>query len=123
MRIGFVVNDIATEESNYTTTRLAMTRCAWARGLVRRRRRLRLRPDQSSARARRGARSEKYATGEAYLADLRGKKVAKQERISARDLDVLMLRNDPAEDASSGPGRSRPASSSAGAPCSRGASC
>ena len=30
MRIGFVVNDVQTEQAEYTTTRLAMAATAWA---------------------------------------------------------------------------------------------
>jgi glutathione synthase len=43
------------------------------------------------------ASAKQYKNGGLYLDDLQGKK-SKQERINADDLDVLMLRNDPAGD-------------------------
>ncbi|MBA3459447.1 MAG: glutathione synthase [Deltaproteobacteria bacterium] len=98
MKIGFVCNDIATEETGYTTTRLGLSALemghepwlmsvgdfgndaddsvrAWARSVPR----------------------KSYRTTATYLKDLQGPK-AKVERIAVDDLDVLMLRNDPAAD-------------------------
>jgi glutathione synthase len=101
MRIGFVVNDIATEEPNYTTTRLAMTALqlgheAWAIGVGD----FAYQADQSISALARSVPRSKYSSGESYLRDLRGNK-ARTERISVSDLDVLLLRNDPALDATS----------------------
>lgn len=101
MRIGFVVNNINTEEANYTTSRLAMAAInrgheAWVMGVgdfaydV---------DEVIRARARR-APQKHYRLGTTYLADLQGKK-AITERISVDDLDVLMLRNDPSTDTGS----------------------
>ncbi len=99
MRIGFVVNDVETERAEYTTTRLAYTAVgmgheSWMIGVG----------DfaydtdgQIRARAR-GAPKKKYADGESYLEALQGKD-AKRERLTLSDIDVLMLRNDPSEDA------------------------
>ena len=98
MKIGFVVNDIKTEETGYTTIRLAMAAInrgheAWLMGAGD----FAYDPDESiRARARTVARS-KYKSSETFLADLQGKK-ARTERITVDDLDVLMLRSDPSTD-------------------------
>ncbi|MGB9356923.1 MAG: glutathione synthetase [Acidimicrobiia bacterium] len=95
MRIAFVVNDIATEEPGYTTTRLGIAATnrgheAWVIGVGD----LAYDPDERvKARARRVHRA-RYTTGQAYLRDLQGKN-AIQERVTVDDLDILMLRNDP----------------------------
>ncbi len=98
MRIGFVVNDIHTEEAGYTTTRLAMAALemgheAWVMGVAD------FAVDRDNHLRARGCMSpgKKYKDGETYLNDLRGEK-RKRERITVDDLDVLMLRNDPAAD-------------------------
>lgn len=98
MRLGFVVNDVATEKNNYTTIRLARTAANRghqvsliglgdfiydANGTI-------------CARAHRPVRS-KYKDDDAFLADIQGKD-ATVERISVENLDVLMLRSDPAEE-------------------------
>ncbi|OHB81518.1 MAG: glutathione synthetase [Planctomycetes bacterium RBG_16_64_12] len=98
MRIGFVVNDIQTEEHGYTTTRLAMTAVnrghqAWLIGVGD----LALDPDDQIRARARGAPKAKYNSPRAFLDELRGPR-AKVERVTVDDLDVLMLRNDPAED-------------------------
>ncbi|MCB9078882.1 MAG: glutathione synthase [Anaerolineaceae bacterium] len=98
MRIGFVVNDIMTETKGYTTTRLGMTAInmgheAWVMGVAD----FLYAPDGSIQARARSATAKKYTTGEGYLRDLQGSK-AKQSRIKVDDLDVLLLRNDPAED-------------------------
>src|SRR3989304_3520626 len=98
MRIGFVVNTIETEEANYTTTRLAMAAVnrgheAWLIGTGD----LALDPtDHVRARAR-AAPKEKYKSLATYLEELRGPN-ARSSRIPVDGLDVLLLRNDPAED-------------------------
>ena len=99
MKIGFVVNDLDTEIDNYTTTALALKALsmgheAWYIGVAD------FGYDQDAtiiARAR-SAPGRKYASGESYLAALRGEK-AGVERMSMSDLDVVMLRTDPADDA------------------------
>lgn len=99
MKIGFVVNDVMTETKGYTTTRLGMAAInmgheAWVMTVAD----FDYDPDGViHARARRAS-AKQYKSGETYLRDLQGAKV-KRERISVSDLDVLMLRNDPAEDA------------------------
>lgn len=95
MRLAFVVNDLATEEAGYTTTRLgvAATNRGWEAWVI---------PvgdlgyhsdERVKARARRVPK-KRYKTGAAYLRDLRGPG-AVEEVITVDDLDVLMLRNDP----------------------------
>jgi len=98
MRIGFVVNDVKTEQTGYTTTRLGMWAInrgheVWVMGLGD----LAYDPDESiRARARTVAKKQ-YKSNELYLTMLQGKK-AISERIKVDDLDVLMLRSDPANE-------------------------
>ncbi|AKT50751.1 glutathione synthetase [Arsenicicoccus sp. oral taxon 190] len=102
MKIGFVVNDVATEQSVYTTTRLAMGATqlgheAWLMGIGD----FGYEPDGSlSARARRGT-AKNYRSLERYLADVQ--KPDDEEILPLGDLDVVMLRSDPAEDANENP--------------------
>jgi glutathione synthase len=98
MRIGFVVNQIDTEQANYTTTRLAMAAVnrgheAWLIGTGD----LALDPDDFVRARARSAPKVKYKLLDTYLDEVRGPR-ARAERITVDDLDVLMLRNDPAED-------------------------
>jgi glutathione synthase len=99
MRIGFVVNDIQTEESGDTTTRLAMAALemgheAWIMGVAD----FAVDPDDHLRARACMASGKKFKNGEEYLSVLQSKK-SKHERITADDLDVLLLRNDPAADA------------------------
>ncbi|MCF7811686.1 glutathione synthase [bacterium] len=98
MKIGFMVNDIKTEEPGYTTTRLAMAAInrgheAWVMGAgdfaydV---------DEKISARAR-SVQKKSYKSSDVYLKELQSKK-AKLGRITVDDLDILMLRNDPSTD-------------------------
>lgn len=95
MRIGFVVNNVETEEVGYTTTRLA--RSALNRGheiVVMGVGDLAYDPDeQIRARVVRPPKL-RYSTERAYLRDLQGPR-AVRERITVDDLDLLLLRNDP----------------------------
>jgi glutathione synthase len=98
MRIGFVVNNIETEEHGYTTTRLAMTAVnrgheAWLIGVGD----LALDPDDNVRARARGAPKAKYKSTKTFLDELRGPR-GKVQRITVDEMDVLMLRNDPAED-------------------------
>jgi glutathione synthase len=98
MRIGFVVNDIKTEEPGYTTVRLAMAAInlgheAWLMGAGD----FAYDPDEIIRARAKTAPKSKYKSSEAFLSDLQGKK-AKMERITVDDLDVLMLRSDPSND-------------------------
>ena len=98
MRIGFVVNDVQTEEASYTTTRLAMAAAnrgheAWLIGTGD----LAYDPDGSVRARARTVTKKGYKSNAVFLAELQGPK-ARAERITVDDLDVLVLRNDPAED-------------------------
>ncbi|KAA3643809.1 MAG: glutathione synthase [Chloroflexi bacterium] len=103
MRIGFVVNDIATEAKGYTTTRLGMQAInqgheVWVMGVGDL---IYNTNDTVSAHAR-SVNRESYKSTETYLKELQGPK-AKQERITLDDLDVLLLRNDPSDDTAKRP--------------------
>ncbi len=99
MRIGFLVNDVDTEQPGYTTTRMAMAAInrgheAWVISPGD----FAYDPDEKiKARARHAPR-DKYLQGSAYLKGLHSSK-ARHRRITVDDLDVLMLRNDPSQDA------------------------
>ena len=98
IKLGFVVNDVATEKNNYTTIRLART-------AVNRGHQVALiglgdfiYDANGTVRARAHVpRESHYADDDALLADLQGPD-AEIRRISVEDLDVLMLRSDPAEE-------------------------
>jgi glutathione synthase len=98
MKLGLVVNDIATEEAGYTTTRLAVSALemgheVWTIGVgdfVNG-------SDESVYAWGRAPSRTKYRSTKTYLADLQSDK-ARIERIAVDDLDVLLLRNDPAAD-------------------------
>jgi glutathione synthase len=98
MKIGFVCNEIATEEAVYTTTRLGLS--ALERGhsvfligvgdLAND-------PDDTVRAWARAPKNEKYESPESFLAELQAED-ARRERIAVDELDVLLLRNDPAAD-------------------------
>jgi len=98
MRIGFFINDIETEKAGFTTLRLAMTAVnrgheVWIIGAGD----LTYDVDEKIRAQARSTTAKKYKTTTTYLKELKGPK-AKVERITIDDLDVLMLRNDPAHD-------------------------
>ncbi|MDH3214217.1 MAG: hypothetical protein OEM05_17200, partial [Myxococcales bacterium] len=98
MKIGFVVNDVITEQTGYTTTRLAMAAInrgheAWVIGAGD----FAYDADEAvRARATMAPKSQ-YKSSDTYMADLKGRR-ARLERISVDELDVLLLRNDPSSD-------------------------
>jgi glutathione synthase len=99
MRLGLFVNDIDTELSSYTTTRLGFTASnhgheVWFIGAGD----LAYDSDEHIRARARKAPKAKYKTLESYLKGVKGAKAVSQ-RITVDDLDVLMLRNDPASDA------------------------
>jgi glutathione synthase len=103
MKIGFVVNDVQTELAEYTTTRLALaaTRMgheSWLMGVGD----FSHRADGTIGATARRASGKSYRSLEAYLSNIQGDK-ATRERITVDDLDVLMMRNDPAADAADRP--------------------
>jgi glutathione synthase len=98
MKIGFIVNTIETEQSGYTTTRMAMAAVnrgheAWLIGTGD----LALDPDDFVRARARSAPKAKYKSLDQFLGELRGPN-GRGARVTVDDLDVLMLRNDPAED-------------------------
>ncbi len=101
MKIGFVVNDIKTEESGYSTTRLGMTGInagheVWVMGVGD----MAYDVDEKIRANARTVPKSSYKLTETYLSDLQGPK-ARAERITVDDLDILMLRNDPSQDTGS----------------------
>lgn len=98
MKLVFVINDIATEKDNFTTPRLA--RRAIERGhdvalvsLVD----ISYESDETLSARASVPRTDTYADDAALLADLQGDD-ATLERIALDDVDVLMLRMDPADE-------------------------
>lgn len=98
MKVGFMVNDIKTEQPGYTTVRLAMAarnrgHNAWLIGAGD----FAYDADEKiRARGTTAPRSS-YKSSEKFLADVQGRK-AHRERITVDDLDVLLLRSDPSND-------------------------
>ncbi|MHB9003297.1 MAG: glutathione synthetase [Coriobacteriia bacterium] len=98
MRIGYVVNDIATETSGYTTTRLAVAAInAGHEAWIMTPGDFAYDPDEKVKARAIHAPKRKYGSTEPYLKGLRGAS-AHAERITVDDLDVLILRNDPSQD-------------------------
>jgi glutathione synthase len=98
MRIGFVVNDLKTEQAGFTTTRLAMSAInhgheAWTLGVAD----FVYKPDGSIHANARAVRGREYDSLSAFMRELQGDE-ARCEQIGVDDLDVLLLRNDPSED-------------------------
>lgn len=98
MKIGFVVNDVATEAAGYTSTRLAMAATqrgheAWVMGTGD----LSYEPDGTLSALGHRASGKNYRALKSYLADVQ--KASAVERVNLSEFDVVMLRNDPAEDA------------------------
>ena len=109
MKIGFVVNDIRTEQPGYTTLRLAVSAVnmgheVWLMGVGD----LAYDVDEKIRARARTVHKQKYKTSERFLNDLLGKQ-AISRRITVDELDVLMLRNDPSDDV-----HARPWAASAG---------
>ncbi len=98
MKLGLVCNDCATEEANYTTTRLGLKAVemgheAWLMGVAD----FASDPDDGVRAWARAAPKASYESTKDYLAAVQGDD-ARVERITVDDLDVLLLRNDPAAD-------------------------
>lgn len=103
MRIAFFVNSIKGETVNYSTTHLALAAlnrghdiCYLTPGdFV-------LRPDDSLAVRALTLPSAKYKKAETLFKDLQGKETSVQV-MDVREIDILLLRNDPSEDAADRP--------------------
>lgn len=98
MKLGILVNEVATERPGYTTTRLALTATArghevWLMGVTD----LAYDADETVHARARSVPKTQYRSGEAYLTDLQGAR-ARIERIPVGGLDVLLLRSNPAEE-------------------------
>ena len=99
MKIGFVINDFETEGAGYTTTRISqaareMGHESWTIPVGN----FAAHTDDHVWTHARMTKAKTHKDGVAYLKDLLGKK-AHNELIKVSDLAVLMLRNDPADDA------------------------
>lgn len=98
MRIGFIVNDVKTEEGKFTTSRLGQSAVnrgheVWVMGVGD----LAYDPDGMIRARATSPPKERYGTPETYTADLQGKHAIRR-RITLDELDVLMLRNLPSDD-------------------------
>ena len=98
MKIGFLVNDVMTEEAGFTTTRLACEAVnqghqAFLFGVGD----LAYDPDELVRARARTVEQKKYKSQETFLKDLQGPK-GKKLRVTVDELDVLMLRNVPSDD-------------------------
>lgn len=102
MKLAMVINDLKTEWPDYTTTHLAMEATnlgheVWYINVGD----FIYDPDENVHAHAYSLPTQKdkkrFRSSTAYLNALRGKS-AKRERITVEDLDVLLLRNDPAED-------------------------
>lgn len=99
MKIGFVVNDVGTEEAFYTTNRLAMTATHMGHDV-----RFigvgdfAFEPNGSLSARASTAGAKQVKTPERYLATVQSSN-PEDEHLPIHDLDVVMLRNDPADDA------------------------
>lgn len=98
MRIGFIVNDVQTEENKFTTMRLGQTAInrgheVWVMGVGD----LAYDPDDMVRARATSVPKTKYGSSDSFTADLKGKKAVKR-RITADELDVLVLRNVPSDD-------------------------
>ncbi len=96
MKFGFFVNDIEQEKPSFTTTRLAMEAAkrghkVWLIGAGD----LTYEANETVSAWGRTTGSRHYRSPTTYLASLRGRK-SQPKRILVDELDVLMLRNDPA---------------------------
>jgi len=99
MRFGLVVNDIATEHPQYSTTRLALAARkrgheVWLMGVGD----LSHTPNGEVQARARAPQDKTYRSLKSFLEDIQSPEV-EPELITLDEVDVLMLRNDPAEDA------------------------
>ncbi len=103
MRVAFMVNDVATESHVYTTVRLAMAahnmgHDSWLIGVGD----LGHDPGGEIFAHARGASGKQYKSLESFMNNVVSND-GRQEKICVDELDGLMLRNDPADDAGKRP--------------------
>lgn len=102
MKIGFLVNDVATELPQYTTNRLALAAKqlgheAWFMGVGD----LSYQPDGTLVTKARSGQAKSYRSLQRHLSDVQKPDVV--EQLPLEEFDVVMLRNDPADDAEANP--------------------
>ena len=100
MKLGFVVNQVVAELAQYTTTRLAMSARnqgheVWLMGVGD----LAQNSDGKVVADASAPDDKTYRSLKTFLDDVQSEDRGSHEKIVVDDLDVLMLRNDPAEDA------------------------
>lgn len=103
MNIGFFINDLATERAEYATTSLALAAVrrghgVWYIGVAD----MAYDPNETVCARARVVGKKKYKTNQALLDDLK-EDDCPVERINISELDVLLLRNNPADDAAERP--------------------
>jgi len=103
VKLGIVINDIRTEQPGFTSLRLAVSAVnlgheVWVMGVGD----LAYDPDDRVRARARSTTKKKFKTSDSLLRDLTGPK-ALVERVTVDEFDVLLLRNDPAEDANKRP--------------------
>ncbi len=103
MKLGLVVNNIDTEAPDYTTTQIALTATnmghqVWYIGL----KHLAYGIDDSVYAVARRVPLHRYLSQAVFIRTLQSKK-ATEKQLNISDLDILWLRNDPAEDTISRP--------------------
>jgi len=101
MKIAFLINNIQTEESGYATVKLALTAAkrghkVWFIGVDDLAYYMKEKKEMFAKACT--AKVKKKTSEEAYLSELKGVLKEKYEKISLEELDVLMLRNNPAEE-------------------------
>lgn len=105
MKIGFLVNDVATERSVYTTTRLALSARqkgheVWLVSVAD----VVCEADGSMSATAFGPKDKQYKSLERFLADVQGgDDDGAGQPVDLCELDVVLLRNDPADDAAERP--------------------
>lgn len=103
MKIGFMVNDAATEQPVFTTTRLAMAAHnmgheSWLIGVGS----LGHDPSGQIFAHANGAAGKQYKSLEKYLGNIQSAD-GRKEKVCVDEFDAMMLRNDPADDAGERP--------------------
>ena len=102
MRIAFVVNDIHTEYTDYTTTHLALTAMRQGHDVYYINvGDFALDPENHTYAHAIVAPKKHHRSSMVFLQELQ--KISTTQRISVNELDVLMLRNDPSQDATARP--------------------
>lgn len=102
MRIAFLINDYETEKDTFTTTRLALAAHKAGHDVAYLSVEDFIYDSDEVVRVRVRQPSGSFTTEKTFLAGIKGDGAA-EERMDIEELDVLMLRNDPADDAGGRP--------------------